>query len=75
MGRSVSARHTKGGTPSEKEHAGAGVIKITTIITLNILNGDVKLSGNISKRIVRVMNVLDLRRKSPKKMRAIIKNN
>jgi hypothetical protein len=50
LGRSVWARHTEGGTLGEKECAGAGVIKLTGIVALNIVNGDAELSGNISKK-------------------------
>ena len=48
---------------SKKERAGAGVIKLTAIVALNVLDGDAELSGNIRKKRVRVVNVSILRRR------------
>jgi len=77
LGRSVWTRQTEGGTMSKKERAGTGVIKLTAIVALNVLDEDAELSGNIRKKMSESGECvrLEAERKSPKIMRAIIKND
>jgi hypothetical protein len=77
LGQSVWAGQTEGDTMSEKERAGVGVIKLTAIAALNILDGDAELSGNISKKMSESGECvrLEAERKSPKIVRAIIEND
>jgi hypothetical protein len=75
--RGVRARHAKGDTMSEEECAGAGVVKLAPVVTLDTLDGAVELGGNkgekVSKSGKRVR--LKFKGKHPRKVRAIIKNN
>jgi hypothetical protein len=45
--RGIWARHSKDDTMGEEERAGRGMIKFTTIIALNCLNGGVELRAHI----------------------------
>ena len=60
-----------------KEHAGGGVIKLTTIIALDAFNGDAKLGGDIGKKLSESRKCvrLEMQGEGPEKVRAIIKND
>jgi hypothetical protein len=49
--RGVWARHAQDDTLGKEESAGGGVIKLTTIITLNCLNSAAELSENVGEKI------------------------
>jgi hypothetical protein len=47
----VGARHAKLGAMGEEESAGAGVVKLTTVVALNSLDGGAELSTCIGEKI------------------------
>jgi hypothetical protein len=49
--RSIWARHTQLNTVREKECTGGGVIKLTTIVTLDGLDGEAELCGHPSEEV------------------------
>jgi hypothetical protein len=58
----------------EKEGTGGGVIKLTTIVTLDSLNGEAELCGHPSEEVKErgKSDRLRTQRKSPRIMRKII---
>jgi hypothetical protein len=48
--RGVGAGHTED-TMGEEERAGAGVVELTSIVTLHIFNGDAKLCFHIGEKM------------------------
>jgi hypothetical protein len=75
LGRGIRARHPQLHPVGEKEVAGDGVIELPTIVTLNSLNGEAKLSGHPGEEVAKGGESLRLgmQRKSPHIMRKIIK--
>jgi len=61
----------------EEERAGLRIIKFTTVIALDALDGGAKLRANVSKKIRKCRKRLgfEAERKSPNVVRTIIKNN
>jgi hypothetical protein len=59
LGKGVGARHTKVDAMGEEERARVGVVKLTTVVTLNGLNGGAELSTCISKKWNKVGKVSD----------------
>jgi hypothetical protein len=51
LGRSIRIRHAQLNTPREKEGARGGVIELTSVVTLNGLNGETELSGHPGKEV------------------------
>jgi hypothetical protein len=49
--RSVQTRHTQLNTSGEKERARGVVIELTTVVTLDGLNGEAELSGHPGKEV------------------------
>ena len=56
---------------------GVGVAKFAAVVALNPLNGDIKLGVNISKKVRKSGESvrLEMQRKRPEIMRAVIKSN
>jgi hypothetical protein len=73
----VETRHPKMDTVRKEEGASGGVVKLTSIVALDIPVGTTKLRGHISEKVtergehVRLM----AHRKGPRIMSTIIKNN
>jgi hypothetical protein len=73
----VGTRHSKRDTMRKEEYVGGGVVKLTSIVTLDTPDGTTKLREHISKKVreheerVRLM----AQRKDPRVMSAIIQNN
>ena len=44
--RGIRTRHTQLNTPREEEGTGGGVIELTSVVTLDGLNGEAELSGH-----------------------------
>ena len=61
----------------EKERARRGVVELTTIVTLNGLNGTTKLSGHLGEEVGKRLESFGFQaqRKSPGVMRRKIINN
>jgi hypothetical protein len=51
LSRCVRTRHSEVSAMGEEEGAGAGVVKLAPILTLNRLDGAAKLCGNKSNEI------------------------
>jgi hypothetical protein len=47
----IGARHAKCNTVREEERAGHGIIKFTTVVALDALDGGAKLCAHVSKEI------------------------
>jgi hypothetical protein len=62
LGR-VGARHAESGAMGEEERAGRGVVKLTTVVALDSLDGGAKLSACKGEKRDSGSNVSDLRRK------------
>ena len=60
--RSMRTGHANGGAMSEEKGTSGGVVEFVTVVALDGLNRGAELSSNI-KRLERVGNVSDLRRK------------
>lgn len=58
----MRARETKMSTATEKKGACGVIIKLTTIVALNVLYGGMKLGGHIGEEVLKVVKVLDLNR-------------
>jgi hypothetical protein len=50
LGGGIRARHPQLHPVGEKEVTGGGVIELTTVVTLNGLNGEAELSGHQAKK-------------------------
>jgi hypothetical protein len=77
LGGGIRARHPQLHPVGEKEVTGGGVIELPTIVTLNDLNGEAKLSGHLGEEVAEGGQSLRLgtQRKSPYIMRKIIKHD
>jgi hypothetical protein len=74
LGRGIRARHAQLNTVREKKGTGGGVIKLTTIVTLDGLDGEAELCGHPSEEVQERGESVRLRTqgKSPRIMRKII---
>lgn len=74
---SIWAGHVECSTIKKKELTSGGIIKFSTVVTLDALNGGVELRANIPTEVRESRESLGLRmkRKSPKKMRAVVQND
>lgn len=63
LGGGIRARHPQLHPVGEKEVTGGGVIELPTIVTLNGLNGEAKLSGHPSEEVAEGEKVSNLTRK------------
>jgi len=61
LGRGIRTRHTQLNTPREEERTGGGVVKLTSVVTLDGLNGEAE--DTQAKKWRRVGKVSDLARK------------
>jgi hypothetical protein len=52
LGRGIWVGHAQLNTVREKEGAGGGVIKLTTIVTLDDLDGEVELCGHPREEVM-----------------------
>jgi hypothetical protein len=70
-------RHLQLHAVGEKEVTGGGVIELSTVVTLNGLNGEAELSGHPGEEVAEGGESLRLgtQRKSPHIMRKIIKHD
>lgn len=61
----------------EEERAGAGVVKLATVVTLDVLDRGTELCSHIREKMRDSGKSVGLKtkRKRPKRMRAIIKND
>jgi hypothetical protein len=75
LGRGVWTRHAELNTVREKEGTGGGVIELTTIVTLDGLDGEAELCRHPSEEVENGRESVRLctKRKSPGVMREIIK--
>jgi hypothetical protein len=51
LGRSVWVRHAHGDALLEKKGAGASIIKLATVVTLEVFNCKTELSSDIRKKV------------------------
>ena len=58
LGRDIRTRHTQLNTPREEERMGGGVVKLTSVVTLDGLNGEAE--DTQAKKWRRVGKVSDL---------------
>jgi hypothetical protein len=74
LGRGIWAKHAQLNTVREKEGTGGGVIKLTTIVTLDGLDGEADLCGHPSEEVKERGESVRLRTqgKSPRIMRKVI---
>jgi hypothetical protein len=77
LGGGIRARHPQLHPVGEKEVTGGGVIELTTVVTLNGLNGEAELSGHPGEEVTEGGESLRLgtQWKRPHIMRKIIKHN
>jgi hypothetical protein len=75
--RGIRARHAQLNTVREKEGTGGGVIKLTTIVTLDGLDGEAELCGHPSEEVKERGKHIRLRTegKSPRIMRKIVNHH
>ena len=77
LGGGVGTRHAKVNAMSEEESASAGVVKLATVVTLDVLDRGTELCSHIREKMRDSGKSVGLKtkRKRPKRMRAIIKND
>jgi hypothetical protein len=75
--RGIWARNAQLNTVRDKECSGGGVIKLTTIVTLDSLDGETELCGHPSKEVKERGKCIRLRTegKNPRIMRKIINHH